>query len=328
MKLTDSGLLYLAVLLGTAMLSWVAVPVWCGWCLRCGWVDAPGGRKDHSGAIPLAGGPAVLTALVLALAGGVLAVGSGLLPSAVQAALGYGLEKRGLPLMGIGLGAMGMAVLGWVDDRLELPAWQKFAGQFAMALIVAACGVRVTLFVPSLIFSYAVTMLWIVGLTNAVNFLDNMNGLCAGIGLIAAAWFAAAAAFHGQYLVTFLALVVVGALAGYLPHNFPRARAFLGDSGSLLVGYLLAVTAILPHFYSSHHPVRLAVLTPVVVLAVPWIDLVQVVVTRTLRGKPFWVGDHNHLSHRLVRLGLNRVHAVMVLWLAAFLAGACTLPWW
>src|SRR5205807_1623835 len=138
------------------------------------------------------------------------------------------------------------------------------------------------------IFSYAITILWILTLTNAMNFMDNMNGLCAGIGMIATWNFAWGAAVQGQYLVTLIALLACGALLGFLPFNFPRATAFLGDAGSHLVGFLLAVLAILPHFYSSSHPNRWAVLSPLLVLAVPLGDLAGVVLWRWKMGKPIY----------------------------------------
>ena len=110
------------------------------------------------------------------------------------------------------------------------------------------------MFVPSLAFSYAVTILWLLTVINAFNFMDNMNGLCAGLGAIGAGWFAVIAAMDGQYLVALIAFLTFGSLVGFLPHNFPTARAFLGDAGSHLTGYLLAVLAILPHFYSKLDP--------------------------------------------------------------------------
>jgi UDP-GlcNAc:undecaprenyl-phosphate GlcNAc-1-phosphate transferase len=113
-----------------------------------------------------------------------------------------------------------------------------------------------------------------------------------------------------------------GALVGFLPWNFPNARAFLGDAGSHLVGYLLAVMAILPHFYTKQEPHPLAVLAPLLVLAIPLVDLAQVSLFRTLNRKPFWIGDTNHLSHRLVRAGMSRTRAVLFLWLLAVVAGA------
>ena len=180
---------------------------------------------------------------------------------------------------------------------------------------------------PSALFSFVVTVLWLLTVINAFNFMDNMNGLCAGLGAIGAWHFGVLAAADGQYLVALIALLTCGALLGFLPHNFPHARAFLGDAGSHLTGYLLAVLAILPHFYTPQHPRPLAVLTPLGVLAVPLLDLIWVVLLRWRLGQPFYVGDTNHLSHRLVRAGLSRTTAVLLIWLAAALIGALAL-WW
>jgi UDP-GlcNAc:undecaprenyl-phosphate GlcNAc-1-phosphate transferase len=179
--------------------------------------------------------------------------------------------------------------------------------------------------VESHLFSFAVTVLWILTLTNAINFMDNMNGLCAGIGLIAAWTFGWLAAQMGQYLVATLGFLIAGALVGFLPHNFPKARAFLGDSGSHLIGYLLAVLAILPHFHTAEAPRRAAVLIPLLVLAVPLLDLLSVVIIRLRAGRPFYVGDTNHFSHRLVRGGLSRTTAALLLMFLSSLAGATAL---
>jgi len=275
--------------------------------------------------VPLAGGLAVLTGLTVPLAGGALAVKLDLLGINAAGLLSYGLRQRVTELIGIVLGALAMVVLGCWDDKHELRPAAKFGGQLSIALLVAAAGVRITLFVPSALFSYVITVVWILTVTNALNFMDNMNGLCAGLGAIGAAWFAIIAAAAGQYLVALIALVGAGALLGFLPYNFPQASAFLGDAGSHLVGYLLAVLSILPHFYSRKNPEMLSVLKPLLVLAVPLVDLVWVVLLRSRLGRPFYVGDNNHLSHRLVRRGWSRSGAVFFIWLLAALSGALAL---
>ncbi len=272
--------------------------------------------------MPLAGGLAVMTGLLLPVLAAGIAVEAGWLPAGASAALDYGWHRRAGELWAILLGAIGMVVLGGLDDKYELGAAAKFSGQTAIAALVAAAGARITLFVPSPVFSYAITILWILTLINAMNFMDNMNGLTTGLGAIGAWWFALSAAVHGQYLVAAMALLGCGALAGFLPHNYPKASAFLGDSGSHLVGYLLAVLAILPHFYSAKSPRALAVLSPLLVLAVPLGDLVWVVIIRWRQGKPFYVGDNNHLSHRLVRRGHSKTQAVLIIWLLAVCSGA------
>jgi UDP-GlcNAc:undecaprenyl-phosphate GlcNAc-1-phosphate transferase len=238
--------------------------------------------------------------------------------------LQYGLGRRAIELAGIFIGAFGMLWVGWLDDKHELSPPAKFAGQLCIAGVVAACGVRVTLFVPNVLFSYAVTMLWILTVINAFNFMDNMNGLCTGLGAIGACHFAIIAARDDQYLVALIAFLTFGALVGFLPYNFPRARAFLGDAGSHLVGYLLAVLAILPHFYTLRNQRRWAVLIPLLILAIPLADMVWVVVLRWRMRQAFYQGDTNHLSHRLVRRGLTRTQAVLLIWAAAEALGLLT----
>ena len=316
---------YLLAFLGAFFAAWITLPLWRNWCLRIGLVDEPGDRKIHDAPVPLAGGLAVLTGLTVPLVGGAVAVKLDLLGINTAGLLSYALSRRAVELMGILSGALGMVMLGWWDDRQELRPAVKFSGQCLIALLVAAAGVRITLFVGSGLFSYSITVLWILTVTNAFNFMDNMNGLCAGLGAIAASCFAVIAVTAGQYLVGLIALMVAGALLGFLPYNFPKASAFLGDAGSHLVGYLLAVIAILPHFYSRRNPQILAVFKPLLVLAVPLVDLVWVVILRWKSGRPFYLGDNNHLSHRLVRRGCSRASAVLWIWLLAAATGGLAL---
>ena len=252
------------------------------------WWMIPATAKFIKPPLPLAGGLAVLTGMMIPLLCGAAALAFNLVDlHSAGPALNHGLEKRGAELSAIMIGAFGMVAIGLVDDLRDLrPAW-KFSGQFLIALLVAASGARITLFVHSLIFSYAVTILWILTLVNACNFMDNMNGLCAGLGIIGTWFFGVIAAVDGQYLVTFSGhrLLACGALLGFLPFGFPRATAFLGDAGSHLVGYLLAVLAILPHFYSVANRSKFAVLAPLLILAVPLGDLVWVVLLRWRLGK-------------------------------------------
>jgi len=312
---------FAAAFVGALLTSALALPLWRRWCLRTGLVDEPGDRKVHVGSIPLAGGLAVLTGILLPLALGALGIKLGVVNVSSVHLVAHGLERRGIELVGIAIGAGALTLPRLIDDRHELKALPKLAGQFGVALLVAASGLRITLFVHNEIFSYVITALWLVTVINAFNFIDNMNGLCGGLGAIGAILFAIIAAVHGEYLVAIMAFLMAGALIGFLPYNFPKARAFLGDSGSHLVGYLLAVMAILPHFYNRQNPHPLAVLSPLLVLAVPLGDLAQVVLFRSLKGKPFWIGDTNHLSHWLTRQNLSRTHSVLLIWLIAVMIG-------
>ena len=316
---------YAAAALGAFIISLLALPLWRRWCLRTNLVDDPGHRKIHDSAVPLAGGFAVLTGIIVPLALGALLLKLGVVKISSTGLIIHGINRRAIELAVLALGAIAITILGWLDDKHELKALPKFIGQILIAFAVAAACKRITLFVPSEVFSYAITVFWLLVIINAFNFMDNMNGLCAGIGAIGACLFAVIAGLEGEYLVALVALLVFGALAGFLPYNFPKAQAFLGDAGSHLAGYLLAVLAILPHFYNKHNLHPLAVLTPLFVLAVPLVDLAQVVIYRTINRKPFWIGDTNHLSHRLARAGLTRTMAVLVLWLAAMVMGLVPL---
>ena len=312
---------FLIAFAGAFLTTLLALPLWRKWCRRVNLVDDPGRRKIHDAPVPLAGGFAVLSGILLPLMAGAIFLKLEMVKISFAPLIVHGINRRALELAVIAFGAIAITVLGWLDDRHELKPLPKFAGQFLVALLVATACNRITLFVPSLAFSYVITILWVLTIINAFNFMDNMNGLCAGLGAIGALLFAIIAAANDEYLVALTGFLMCGALLGFLPWNFPNARAFLGDAGSHLVGYLLAVMAILPHFYTRQHPRPLAVLSPLLVLALPLADLAWVVVLRTLNRKPFWIGDTNHLSHQLVRAGFSQTRAVLVIWLMAVMIG-------
>jgi len=311
---------------GAFATSLLVLPLWRKYCLHTNLVDDPGHRKIHDTPVPLAGGFAVLTGILLPLGAGALLLKQGVIKTASAAAVIHGLDRRGTELAVLAFGAVAITMLGWLDDKHELKALPKLIGQILVAIAVTTACKRITLFVHSDIFSYTVTILWLLTIINAFNFMDNMNGLCAGLGAIGSFFFALLAAAKGEYLVAIIGFLMCGALVGFLPWNFPKGRAFLGDAGSHLVGYLLAMMAILPHFYTRQEPRPLAVLSPLLVLAIPLIDLAQVSLFRTLNRKPLWLGDTNHLSHRLTRYGMNQAQAVLTLWLAAAALGG--LAFW
>jgi UDP-GlcNAc:undecaprenyl-phosphate GlcNAc-1-phosphate transferase len=293
--------------LAALVVVWVSLPVWQQVCRRTGLLDAPGHRKLHGEPIPLAGGLAVLTGLL----------GSAIIVLCVSEPLREHVLNNVRVWTAILGGSILMTLLGVLDDRHALGPGAKFVLQALVALGVAAAGLRITLFVANPVFQYGITVLWILAVINAFNFMDNMNGLCAGLGVVAAATFAAAASRHAQQAEAMFSLLVCGALLGFLPGNYPRARAFLGDAGSHLVGFAMAVLAILPSFYTAQDPRPFAVLIPLLILALPLGDMAWMVVLRTREGKRFYVADTNHLSHRLVRRGLSQPAAVALIWALA-----------
>jgi UDP-GlcNAc:undecaprenyl-phosphate GlcNAc-1-phosphate transferase len=317
--------IYLLAFVAGVISTALALPFCRKFCWRIGLVDDPGERKIHDKPMALAGGLAVFIGLIVSLVVGFAAIHFHVFGTASGAALSYGFSRRALQIVAIFVGGAGMLLLGAADDKWELKPATKLAGQLLVALLVAASGVRITMFVPSVAFSYFITVLWILTLINAFNFMDNMNGLCAGLGAIAGWYFGLVAASSGQYLVAVFAFLIAGTLLGFLPYNFPKASAFLGDAGSHLIGYLLAILAILPHFYTAQHPKMIALVTPLLVLAVPLLDLLSVVIFRLQTGKPIYIGDNNHLSHRLVRAGGTPTQAVIFIWCLAAAIGSAAI---
>jgi len=212
--------------------------------------------------------------------------------------------------------------VGLLDDRRPLGPGVKFIAQFAVAIATAWwLGIRAVEMLPAP-FSIALTVLWIVLITNAFNFLDNMDGLSAGVAAIASLIFAVASLQAGQVFVPTLAFLLAGTTLGFLVLNFAPASLFMGDAGSLVIGYLLSVVTILTTYHdASIERLPLGVVVPVVVLAVPLYDVTSVVIHRMRLGESPFRGDRRHFSHRLVKRGLSPRGAVLTIYLATAATG-------
>ena len=216
-------------------------------------------------------------------------------------------------------------VVGVVDDRTALPASLKLFLQFLMAaLLVLLFDVRLLHVLDDIglvgwVVSCSLTMLWLVVITNAFNFLDNMDGLAAGVGTIVATVLMIATIINNQYFIAFSLALLVGAQLGFLIFNFPPARIFMGDGGSMVIGWLLAIATVRTTFVDTTDTdyalgtAWYGVFMPLVVLAVPLYDFTSVVLIRTLQGRSPFVGDQQHFSHRLVQRGLTPRRAVLVI---------------
>ncbi|MCC6143947.1 MAG: undecaprenyl/decaprenyl-phosphate alpha-N-acetylglucosaminyl 1-phosphate transferase [Candidatus Hydrogenedentes bacterium] len=218
-------------------------------------------------------------------------------------------------------GAFLIFLVGVVDDFKALQPSVKMLGQVAAAGVLILSDIRLELFVLPYWLSAAVTLFWVLLIVNAMNFLDNMDGLCGGVAVIAALSFFLGVQAHDQQLVRLITMVFAGAVAGFLLHNFPPARIFMGDAGSMFCGYLLATIALLGTFHVQTTPSPIAVAAPVLALSVPLFDICTVVFIRWRAGVPVWQGDHRHFSHRLVQLGMTRRRAVEFIWLVAVVVG-------
>ncbi len=271
---------------------------------RLGLIDQPSARKVHQRPMPRAGGVViVLVSLAVVLS--------------VQDRLEF------QQLIGIALGGAFVSLLGLWDDRWGMRPLVKLFGQFFAAGILIVTGVTVRL-LPDAWMNVGVTALWIVGITNAFNLLDNMDGLSSGVAAIVAAFFTLLAAFSDQSYVGALSAAVLGATVGFLIYNFNPASIFMGDSGSLFLGFVLAAVGIKLRF--PDNVTFVTWMAPVLALGVPLFDTTLVVVSRLRRGlNPLTTPGKDHTSHRLVSAGFTTREAVLIHYLAACAFGVLAI---
>lgn len=319
------------------------------WSVRAGAMDtAPmaGQVKMPPRRIPNTGGIGLFWAIAAPVLAGLIAPliagdGSDLMGTPLEPLVEHlpGLRSQTSDTLGLLACALLLHVLGLIDDRRPMGAWGKLVIMTVPALVATVLLKTRLLDLDVLrgltggvpVVSVLLTTVWIVAVTNAMNFIDNMDGLSGGVGAIAGACLTAAALMSEQWFVAGLSAAVCGACLGFLTQNYPRARMFMGDGGSLVLGFLLAflatrITYILP----GTNPVTdggpagvpwYAVLMPVCVLAVPLYDFASVTGIRVSQGKSPFKGDLQHLSHRLVKRGLSKPVAVAVIWGFAVLTG-------
>ena len=280
------GWAYLGAFAGTLTLALVLTPVALRVAQRRAILDRPGGYKLQESSIPYLGG----VALVVAFAA-VVWTAAWLGPPA-------GGFRELTAILGLGVG---LSIMGLVDDlRGGLPPLFRLAVQIAAGIAVWTVGIRVGLF-PSEALNAFVTVFWVVGVTNAFNLLDNMDGLSAGVAATAAGSFFLIAAINGQVLVASMAVALAGCALGFLKLNFHPARIYMGDAGSMFLGFVLAVLGIKLVFGVSG---QATFLVPVLVLGVAIFDTALVTACRLYHGRHPLKGGRDHVSHRLLLLGL------------------------
>jgi len=270
---------------------------------RWGFMDKPAIRKLHTKPIPLLGGIAIYLGCVIAL----LLFNRFYVPQVVS----------------ILIGATVVSLLGLWDDRRALNPFLKLAGQCLAASIPVLSGIQVQ-FLHHPVLNLVVTVLWIIGITNAMNLLDNMDGLSGGVAMVASIFFFLLAVMNGQVLVASLAAALLGSCIGFLYYNLNPATIFMGDSGSLFLGFMLSMVGIKLRF--PHNVDFITWMIPIIVLGLPIFDTALVVISRLRRGlNPFITPGKDHLSHRLVALGTTRREAVLILYLICCGLGAISM---
>ncbi len=296
-----------AALVLTPMARWVA--------LRTGDLDLPIGPKIHQHATPLMGGVAIYLAFAVTI--------TALVPISA-------------PVIGLLLGGLTAIAVGLLDEFLNLPPLLHLAGQIGAALVAIAAGVGIvrTVSMPfsslstpgqhiSLWFGLALTVFWLVGMMNTVNFLDGLDGLATGVVALAALLLAIWASEPQRFYLSvthrddvLLPLAFVGALLGFLPFNWHRAKIFIGDSGSMFLGLTLGGLSIIG-------PAKLG--TALLILIIPVLDVAWAIGRRRLRGRSFLSGDKQHVYHRMLELGLGHTSTVLLLYVLCLAIGALDL---
>ncbi|HZU72763.1 MAG TPA: hypothetical protein VE990_08330 [Acidimicrobiales bacterium] len=298
---------YLTVPLTTGAVAVVLTPIALRLALRWNVLDRPGAIKSQENPVPYLGGVAIVVTFAIVIA--------------AAATIKRPVGGTGNLLTVLGL-AVALSVLGLIDDIRGLGAWVRLVFEAVAALAVLTTGTRAHL-VSRLLFGHRIlddllTVLWIVGVTNAFNFLDNMDGLSAGVAGIASLGLFVVAYLNGQFLVAVMALALVGCAAGFLRHNFHPAKIYMGDAGALFLGFLLGALSLR---LRTNPATRISFFVPVLVLGVALFDTTLVTISRIVHHRSPFSGGRDHTSHRLVLVGIPvRVTVSLIYGVAAALS--------
>jgi UDP-GlcNAc:undecaprenyl-phosphate/decaprenyl-phosphate GlcNAc-1-phosphate transferase len=286
---------FITVLLVTPIVIKIAVKI--------GAVDSPNKRKVHQKIMPRLGGLAIFFGVIAGY---------------------YTSDLQNAPLTGITIGAFIIIITGILDDKYQLSAKYKLVGQIIAALIVAKTGLLIDLlnipfigeFDLSFALAFPLTVLWIIAITNAINLIDGLDGLAAGVSTIVIATIAIMAGLNGNVLILTLSLIVIGSTIGFLFYNFHPAKIFMGDTGALFLGYAIAIISLLGVYKSV---TLFSFVIPLIILGVPVFDTTFAIIRRLVNKKPISAPDKGHLHHRLLSLGLSHRKTVIMIYLLSIL---------
>lgn len=310
---------YLCVYLGAAVLALLATPVVIRLARRFGAVAQPGVRTVHKRPIPRVGGVAIFCAAVAAIVAVLF----------LDNAIGVQFRQARLKLLTLLCSATFIFLIGLIDDLRGLPARLKFAAELAAAVALCVAGVRIadihltgSFVLPLGYGGYLLTVLWVVGLTNAVNLSDGLDGLAAGVSAVACAAIAVFAIHSGQVIMAVFMLALVGSLSGFLVFNFNPAKVFMGDCGSLFLGFIIAASSVMCVAKST---ALVGLALPALALGIPIFDTLFSMLRRFLERRSLFAPDRSHFHHRLLGLGLSQRHAVMAIYLITLITAGLGL---
>ncbi|VBB08923.1 Hypothetical protein LUCI_4206 [Lucifera butyrica] len=265
--------------------------------IKAGAMDAPDARKVHTKPIPRMGGLAIYAGFVLA----------------VLASMHVSRE-----ILGLLLGGTTILIVGIIDDMRQLPPKVKLLGQILAACVLILFNVRIDWLTNPFgdmlyldYFAIPLTILWVVGLTNTVNLIDGLDGLAAGVSTIASITILMVALQQDFWSVAILTAALAGSALGFLQHNFNPAKIFMGDTGSMFLGYMLAAISVIGTVKSA---ATIALVVPIVALGLPIMDTAFAIIRRYMNGRPIFKPDKGHLHHRLLEMGLSQKQAVLLMY--------------
>ncbi|MDD4599824.1 MAG: MraY family glycosyltransferase [Negativicutes bacterium] len=279
------------------VVAYIATPQVISLATKAGAMDAPDDRKVHTKPIPRMGGLAIYAGFVLA----------------VLASMHVNRE-----IFGLLAGGTFILIIGIIDDMVQLSAKVKLLGQIAAAAVLVFFDIRIEwltnpfgdmIYVEYL--SIPLTILWVVGLTNTVNLIDGLDGLAAGVSTIASITILLVALQQNFWSVAILSAALAGSALGFLQHNFNPAKIFMGDTGSMFLGYMLAAVSVIGTVKSA---ATIALIVPIVALGLPIMDTAFAIIRRYMSGQPIFKPDKGHLHHRLLEMGLTQKQAVLLMY--------------
>lgn len=294
---------YLAAFIISLILSLILTPIIIKLAHKLNFVDHPNDRKINTRAVATAGGVAIYLAFMLPL---------------------LFFMPANQTVKGVILGGSFMLFLGLLDDKFEFPALIKFAGQVIGALILIFYGLKIDFitnpfggFIYLGIYAVPFTVFWIVSIINTINLIDGLDGLAAGVSIIAVMTLFVVGLQENQMIAPMLAILLAGSTAGFLPYNFNPAKIFMGDTGAMFIGYIIAAVSITGALKSA---AAVTIFVPMLALAVPILDTTFAIIRRLFNDKPIGEADHGHIHHRLLAIGLNQKQAVLSVYsISAFL---------
>ncbi|MEK5444537.1 glycosyltransferase family 4 protein [Fredinandcohnia sp. FSL W7-1320] len=286
----------------------IATPFVIKLAIKIGATDKPNHRKVHQKVMPRLGGLAIFIGVFVGF-------------------FASGLYKE--RMTGIILGALIIIIIGILDDKYQLSAKVKFIGQIGVAGIIVSTGLTIDFisipFVEKInlgIWAIPVTIFWIVAITNAINLIDGLDGLAAGISSIGIATIAIMAGIAGKGLILPLALILLGSTIGFLFYNFHPAKIFMGDTGALFLGYSISILSLLGLYKSV---TLFSFVVPILILGVPIFDTTFAIIRRIVNKKPIAAPDKSHLHHRILALGFSHRNTVLIIYAMGILFSICAI---